>query len=296
MTISQATESDLSAIAELFKACFGADAKMYPATNPVGFSVARIEDEIVAAGKLFRNSLHGTVPIMVIGVAEAHRRQGIGRKLHQTLLADKPVAPLGIDGCCFDVDSTAISFMSSLGYKLYLDCFIPVVDLQAGFPEITIPAEIKIVTLAQALARGVERAVIEKYLVTKYFHSHSWSPPTLPISDPHWSETSLGRAEGEFSAVALNGSDIVGASTGWIAGTMLEIAWYYAEGESVDEEAVLLKALMALQYQKALDKGALTAAFESDSTERTSSRIAEGLTIRQSETWKRFRFGGRQTK
>lgn len=288
MTISLAVDSDLPGITELFKRSFGADAKSYPTLRIDGFYVAKTGEDIVGAGKLYRSSLHGNVPIMVIGVEPSYRRQGVGRAIHQAIMDSKPSIPLGIDGCCYETDSGCISFLESLGYESYLDCLIPAVDI-SSLPKAGKSEQLEIMTFSKAFQDGVSQREVLRFLVSRYVASHGWSPPSISETDASWEEIALGDIDPEVSMLALSKGTIVGASTGWLEDQALEVQWTYGSGTTA-EQIPIIHALLTSQFQAAHSRNAKRASMECDSTEQALLIVVKGFKIISSESWKRFRY------
>lgn len=290
MQITQASESDLIQIASLFLTSFGDSAPMYPVRKPSNFVVAKEGDSLIGSGAIFKSSLHGQVPRVAIAVAPTSRRQGLGSKLHQAILDLKPEAPLGIDGCCYSTDSTALEFMKSLGYISYLDCWIPIIDLTAGLANVESPADLKIETLQQAYDNGIDHKDVLNFLVTKYIDSHHWSPVTIEASSPDWEEIAFEAVDPMMSTIILDENKIVGVSTGWLEKDILQIKWPFAEATAKFSEYSALKSLLDLQFKLALGKNATKATLECDSTEKSMSRLPEDVKVLEFETWCRLRY------
>lgn len=290
MTIESAQPSDLSEIENLFLAGFGADGKMYPIRKAKHLFVAKDKERIVGAGGLFLSVLHGQVPRAVIAVDSEYRRKGVGSKIHEAIVQSRPVMPLGIDGCCYDNDVPATSFMIHLGYQLYLDCFIPVVDTSAGFASFQKPEKLRLLNFDEAASIGIDKSILLRFLVDRYIATHEWSPVTLASDSPQWEAIAFSGIDNDVSLVAVIEGNIVGVSTAGIENEVLEIRWPFAVAATVEVEEGLLKAMIEQQLSIANGKGIKTSTFECDSTEKAMLYFPKTLKILKSETWSRFRF------
>jgi len=289
MNILPAQPSDLSDIEKTFANCLAADARMYPVKRATNLFVAKDEGKIVGAGGLFTNSLHAKIPKAAIAVESEYRRKGLGQKIHQAILQSQPGIPLGIDGCCYDNNSTAISFLTQLEYRPYLDCVIPLIDTAADFPRFDEHKNLTLLNFNQAVASGIEMSAILKYLVDKYFESHEWSPVTISKDSPDWEEIAFWGIDNELSLVGLIDGRIVSASTASVDGDVLQIQWPFASASTISEETSLLMSILARQFEFAKQRGLLKATFECDSTEEAMFNIPKKLKVLKSKTWRRFR-------
>lgn len=288
MTIKLADQSDLPRILTLFKIGFGQDEQMYPLHRAQNLFVAKEGTETVGAGAFWQSSLHTKVPRIAITVKESLRRKGIGRDIHHTLINSKDL-PFGVDGCCFDCDTTAISFLTHLGYNPCLDCVMPVVDTTFVFPNIWIPSEVKIQSFKD-VKNTLDRKLILSFLIDRYTQSHSWNPVTLPKDHPDWEDLAFDGIDEDLSLVAIDKNTLVGASTADAQGKELQIHWTFACASEVLAEVNLLKAMIGRQFQLAHERGLKTATMECDSTDPGIFQVNQSLTAISSETWRRFRY------
>lgn len=290
MTIETAQPSDFAEIEKIFIDGFADDARMYPIKRSTNLFVAKDNGKIVGAGGLFVNYLHGKVPKAAIAVDFSFHRKGIGQKLHQAILQSNPTIPLGIDGCCFDDDSSAISFLKYLNYQSYLDCYIPVIDTTVGFPAFDYPKNLALLNFNEATSKGIEEKAILRFLVDKYCESHDWNPVTIPKDSPDWEEIAFWGIDKELSILALIDDVLVGVSTASVDEDVLQIQWPFAIATDTKGELELLKTLAEKQFKIAHEKGIKKATFECDSTEEAMFQLPKELKILKSKTWRRFRY------
>lgn len=290
MNILPAQSSDLPDIEKVFFNCFINDARTYPVQRATNLFVAKDNGKIVGAGGLFINSLHAKVPKAAIAVESEYRRKGLGGKIHLAILESQPDIPLGIDGCCFDNNSSVISFLTQLDYRPYLDCFIPIIDTLTEFPTFDEPKNLTLLSFNQAASNGIDMNAILQFLVNKYCDSHAWSPVTIPKDSPDWKEIAFWGTDKDISMVGLVDGLIVGASTASVDGEVLQIQWPFASASNIAGETALLMSLLGRQFKIAKQRGLSKATFECDSTEEAMFHIPKKLKVLKSKTWRRFRF------
>ena len=290
MDIQPAQSSDFFDIEKVFFKCFKNDAQRYPVKKATNLIIVQDNGKIVGAGGLFTNTLHAKVPKAAIAVESEYRRKGLGKKIHQAILQSQPDIPIGIDGCCFDNDLSAISFLSKLNYRPYLDCLIPLIDTSVDFPAFDEPKNLTVLNFNEAVSGGIEMNAILRFLVNEYCESHTWNPVTIPKDSPEWEEIAFGGINKDVSLIGLVDGSIVGASTAGIEGDVLQIQWPFASASDIRGKIALLNLLLARQFKMAQQRGLLKTTFECDSTEEALLHVLKGLKILKSETWRRFRF------
>jgi GNAT superfamily N-acetyltransferase len=291
LQILPAQDSDKTLIESLFEDCFGKDAFMYRHRKIEKFKVVKIDGELVAAGAVLLNSMHASVPRVIVAVNSSFRRKKIGTQLHQALIDANPGYPLGYDGCCYDGDLAAIGFMQALGYGGYLDCFIPVIDIKAGIRDLEGISDIQFLTLEDALKSGVNRQSVIQFLQQLYCETHDWSPVSIPAGDPAWDEIALGDADPQLSSVGLYDGKIVAVSTANIDDkNVLQIVWPFAVQVGKYSELSVLRELLSYQFKLATGKAIETTTFELDSNVPSNVKLPASFHILSSETWRRFRY------
>jgi len=286
--IAPAKEADLSGAEALFRDRFGDEAAVPPFSEADTFFVAKYDEQIVGAGALFTSFLHREIPRVAIAVREKFQRRGIGRDLHRALTKRTEGTP-GFDGACFDDDADAIGFLSRLGYRPSLDCFIPVVDTAAGVSDGALPTGIEIASFASA-ANPIERKSSLDFLVASYIRTHHWSPVAIGPNDPLWEKIAFRGLRDDFSLVARRDGKIVGASTAHVEEKALQIRWVFAPFPDASQELEILKGLVGAQLARAHESGLETATFECDSTDPVLFQIPRHLKVLSAKTWRRFRY------
>lgn len=288
MNIEPGTKNDHTQIAALFTEAFKQDAFMYPIDRALNLFVAKDNSEIVGAGAFWENPIHAKVPRISIAVKENRRRHGIGTGLHQSLITSKRLT-LGTDGCCFDDDKVAISFLKSLGYNPVLDCYMPVIETSFSFPESDLRSDIQVHSF-KAIANTFPRKVLLEFLVNRYSQTHFWNPVTLAHHDPKWDLIAFDETDESLSLVATHNNSLVGVSTAGADETELEIQWAFAMVDKSISEVEILKSLIGEQLKLAHNQGHKTATLECDSTDPGIFQVGQSMTAISSETWRRFRY------
>jgi len=301
IAIRKMAPADIPNVRAIIKQVFGDEGddylSWYPIVERTRVVIAEYNSDLIGAAVVYHNSLHPYEVVIFIVVEEAHRRQGIGRKLHDAILQAYPFEKhhLGIQGDCLQENSqeskSAEAFLSAMGYQLVLDCHC--VELNIENFDLTrylaIPPKfesLRIASLEALFAAPTKRQEVFDFLVLRYTEEHFWSPPQ-PKDYPAWKDIVFRRILPELSFALLKDDRIVGVST---AGTSnndtLDMHWAYISRQYSKEESVaLLKYLLAHQFQVARDRSLYKAELEIDTTDKIISALLDWLPICNDKVW-----------
>lgn len=189
------------------------------AERPQRFAITLVAEDrtgIVGAATLFESRYHpGRYPILV-EVAPARRRDGIGRRL-LTALADQRPALRPMAGKVRDANQPAMRYAAALGMRTYQHCPVPCVDpsddaLRDWANRQFLPANARIIALHHADQHQTIDAMVEHY---RWVHER-WSPMgDRDLIAGLWSAF-VENADANLSSVAVVHGQIVAVSLIWI--------------------------------------------------------------------------------
>jgi GNAT superfamily N-acetyltransferase len=296
LIIRNLTEDDISQVRELMQASFIIDTDFYLDYYPIAprfrTLVAEINQTIIGVAAKYYNTTHPLWPTMMVVVDAKHRRQGIGRKLHDETLKVKPPEHEihGWQGACYQEDNKEITFMQALGYKHCLDCNILELDLLGFNHHVALPKHFEhltIVTFTELLKSEMKQKIFD-FLVGRYIENHFWSTP-VPKEHPEWADT-LEEVRPELSFALLDGDTVVAASS--VVGeskNILDMCWAYSTLEHGQENAqIFLKYLLAQQFTEAKKVGLTQANLELDSTDQGKQDLLEWFPVQKQQVWQIF--------
>jgi GNAT superfamily N-acetyltransferase len=288
MLIRKFNNDDSEILKQIFNICFDNNSPLR-LLNPSHRVVAIIDNAIVGGAGLKYGDLHNCVPEAYIAVLPEFRRKGIGVALHNALIEMNPLkqTEIGIDGCCYDNQSVAQSFMKKLGYVKYLDCHCVIVDLCKVN---NVPPAYHVENYSNFLARKNSLDSVQKFLISRYIEEHQWSPPR-DITHEIWDEIVNEERSKTLSVLITENDQILGVSEArenFLKEGQLAIGWSYAKRSL--NELEILKNLLSSQFKLAQSAGFFEAYMEIDSTETTSEEMLNWLPIKETEIFQRYRF------
>jgi len=281
--ITPLSERDLAAVERLQRSAA-------PGTAPPREGlVVRSAGELVGYACVGLNPLHPRWWKPSVVVAVRHRRRGIGRRLHEALLATVTQRPTreGLQAGCDSADSQARGFLRALGYQKRLDCRCLTFPLgrAARSREAAALVERAGLRLASFAAPAVDHEAVFRFLVARYIHEHPWSIP-VERGHPLWEASATDGIAQELSFVLLAGDRVVAAVSAGREGRNLAIVWAHIEdGWSAAESDLLLKHLIGHQLRQAHLHGLTSADIELDSTHRSLHRLRGWFPAGAEEVW-----------
>lgn len=301
ITIRKMVPADIPNVRVLIKQVFGDEGddylSWYPIVERTRVVIAEYNSDLIGAAVVYHNSLHPYEVVIFIVVAEAYRRQGIGRKLHGAVLQAYPFEKhhLGIQGDYLQENSqeskSAEAFLSAMGYQLVLDCHCVEVNIE-NFdftPYLAIPPKfesLRIASLEVLFAAPTKRQEVFDFLVLRYTEEHFWSPPQ-PKDYPGWKNIVFRGVLPELSLALLEGEHVVGVVTAGISNDdTLDMHWGYISRQySTDAAVALLKCLFTHQFKAAHDHALYKADMEIDTTDKVISALLNWLPICNEKVW-----------
>ncbi|MEM9807441.1 MAG: GNAT family N-acetyltransferase [Cyanobacteria bacterium P01_D01_bin.56] len=269
----------------------------YSLVNRSPIVIAEHQGKLIGAARVYHNSLHPYWVEIVVAVAEEFRRQGLGRKLHEAALQARPLQQhhLGVEGSYDFGNEAAEAFLKALGYQLSLDCHCFELSLEGvDFRSYLAPPSqvtsdgFNIKSLRDLFLNPTKRQEVFDFLVSRYTEEHFWSPPH-PKNHPEWKKVVSDKGIlPELSFALLANGQVVGATTAGITGDdTLDMIWAYVSRQYPTDEAILLlKCLLAHQFEAALDRGLSKAEGEIDTTDRVSCSLLNWLPIGNDKVWR----------
>ncbi|MEO0373304.1 MAG: GNAT family N-acetyltransferase [Cyanobacteria bacterium P01_A01_bin.17] len=301
ITIRKMTPTDIPNVQMLIKQAFEDEGDDYLSDYPIlertRVVVAEYNNDLIGTAVLYHNSFHPYEVGIFVVVAEPHRRQGIGKKLHDAVLQAYPLEKhhLGIQGDYVQEDSQekkgAGEFLSALGYQLVLDCHCVEMNIE-NFdftPYLAIPSQfssLRIASLEALFLESTKRQEVFDFLVLRYTEEHFWSPPQ-PKDHPMWKKIISRGVLPELSFALLEGENVVGVVTAVIFDNdTLDMYWGYISRQySTDAAVALLKCLLAHQFKAAHAHNLYKADLEIDTTDKVISALLNWLPICNDKVW-----------
>lgn len=270
-------EADFQLAENLLSRCFDKRPPYY-AVDQKNAILAFKENQLAGLSLFWRNELHDKTVVEYISVLPEFRRQGIGTLLHEELRKAFPFrkTDVAVDMSCDASDIRAQSFMKSLGFRKYLDCYMNTINVHDL--DLTSSSK-KIITLDLLYENEVMVTRVRDFHTRRYDEDHQ---QFLPVTANR--EVRLGYfddGDHKFGVAMFDGSKMIGCSLAFLnMGKRLGkdyddivVLNAYADGESLAEEAERIKAMYSYQVELLKKNGQESIYIEFDSTERTSSHM-----------------------
>jgi N-acetylglutamate synthase-like GNAT family acetyltransferase len=300
LTIREMTEADIPNVQTFIKQTFGDEGDFYLSyysiVSHIPVVIAEHDKNLIGAAAIYHNSLHPYWPEIIVAVAEPHRRQGLGRKLHDAALQARPLEKhhLGIKGCYYQENKSAEAFLFAMGYQLTLDCHCLELNIKhfdfiehLAIPSQMVSHNLSIASLEELFLAPAKQQEVFDFLVSRYTEEHFWLPPH-PKDHPEWQEIVFDGILPELSFALLEDDRVVGTVTAGITNNdTLHLIWGYISRQyAIDEAVALLKCLYAHQFKAARDRGLYKADMEIDTTDGVSSSLLNWLPICDDKVWR----------
>jgi GNAT superfamily N-acetyltransferase len=299
ITMRQMTGVDIPKVKTVVNQIWNGDdfyESYYPIVNHIPVVMAEYQENLIGIAAVYHNTLHPNWPYIMVAVAEAFRRQGLGRKLHAAALQAWPLKDYhhGTQGCYYLGDEVAAAFLRSLGYQLQLDCHCVDLNLEnfdfTSYLELPSHGEsgsFAIASFADLFLQSGKQQDVFDFLVSRYTEEHFWSPPQSK-DYPGWWEIVFDHILPELSFALLAEGQVVGAVTaGVVDENTLDMIWgYVSRRYSVSEAVSLLQFLLAHQFQAARDRGLSRSEAEIDTTDAVYSSLLTWLPICNNQVWR----------